>query len=201
MSRKQQLMSRLPRLPDRVERRLSDSTIAGLKALRAGGGFALTGDPHQLSEPMKRYHWFKGPHWVQGPDPDIDLMTTNSARRKLIVFGERNENFRRSVNVDLSGGESYPLLTTALGVGVGFISGGAGLAWTGLTTAISLSRDNQPVRVRNGDEVHQVEIVGVSGGKIMHLEWLILIDPFRVRANREIKQWIIHDQRNEIHLD
>ena len=200
MSRKQQLLSRLPKLPKKIDRNLSDATIAGLKATRAGGGFARTGDPHQLTEPTKKYHWFHGPHWVQSPDPDHDLMKTNPARRKLMIFGPSHEQFRRSVNKDLSGGETYPLLTTALGVAAGFVSGGVGLVWTGLTTALSLATDTQAVRVRDGDEVHQVEIVGVSDGKIMHLEWLILIDPFRAKAGRDIKQWILHDERNEVHI-
>ena len=91
-----------------------------------------------------------------------------------------------------------PLLTTALGLGLGFVSGGAGLVWTGLTTTLSLAKDPQPVRVRNGDEIHQIEVVGKNGNDIEHMELLILVDPFRVKANRSVKQWIIHDQRREV---
>ena len=66
--------------------------------------------------------------------------------------------------------------------------------------ALTLATDSQPIRARDGDEVHQLEIVGVENGKIVHLEWLILADPFRVKANHNIKQWVIHDERNEVRI-
>ncbi|WP_454063421.1 hypothetical protein [Candidatus Nitrospira salsa] len=198
---KSELLSKLSKLPAKTDRKLMSSTIAGLKAEQAGGGFAMTGDPLQLIEGKRVRSWIKGPHYVQIPDPDVNLLKTNVVRRKLLSFNPKNEKFRKSVNKDLSGGESYPILTTFLGISVGFVSGGAGLVWTGITTAVSLANDPQPVRVRDGDEVHQIEIVGVRNGKIEHLEWLILIDPFRVKANRNIKQWIIHDERREVHLE
>ncbi len=131
----------------------------------------------------------------------MDLLKTNVARRKLLTFGEPNQAFRKSVNKDLSGGESYPILTTILGLGAGFVSAGAGCLWTGFTTTLSLARDSQPVRVRDGDEVHQLEIVGVRGNTFEYLEWIILVGPFRVKANRHIKQWIIHDERHEVRID
>jgi hypothetical protein len=201
MSRKQQLLNKLPKLPGKVDRRLMSSTIAGLKAERAGGGFSMTGDPRQLVDVKSSNHWFWGRQYHQVPDRDVDLLKTNVARRKLLTFSEKNQEFRRSVNKDLSGGESYPILTTILGLGAGFVSAGAGFLWTGFTTALSLARDTQPVRVRDGDDVHQVEIVGVRNGGLEYLEWIILVDPFRVKANRHIKQWIIHDERHEVRMD
>ena len=201
MSLSQQLLIKLPKLPGKVNRRLMSSTIAGLKAERAGGGFAMTGDPHQLVDVRSGRHWFWGRQYHQIPDRDVDLQKTNVARRKLLTFGAQNQEFRKSVNKDLSGGETYPILTTILGLGVGFVSAGAGYLWTGFTATLLLASDSQPVRVRDGDEVHQLEIVGVRNGKFEYLEWIILVDPFRVKANCHIKQWIIHDERQEVRID
>jgi hypothetical protein len=60
MSRRQQLLLKLPTLPGKIDRRLMPSTIAGLKAERAGGGFAMTGDPRQLVDQRSYTHWFWG---------------------------------------------------------------------------------------------------------------------------------------------
>jgi len=57
------------------------------------------------------------------------------------------------------------------------------------------------VRVRDGDEAHQLEIVGVRDGKIYHVDQILLVDPFRVKANRPIQQWIIHEERNEMLIE
>lgn len=200
MATRQQLLGRLPGLPSRIDRRLQSSTIAGLKAERAGGGFARTGDPRQLVEVGSDTHWFWGRQYHQEPDPDVDLMKTNVARRKLLTFDARNETFRRSLNKDLGGGESYPILTTVLGLTAGFVSAGAGYLWTGFTTALALSQDAQEVRARDGDEVHQIEIVGKNGNRIEYVEWLVLVDPFRLSALRNIRQWVIHDEREEVRV-
>jgi len=140
MSKKAGLAARLPALPNESGKSLLSSTIAGLKH-KVGGGFSRTGDPLQLADIKAVTRWY-GRTYAYIPDKDVNLSKTNVARRKLMVFGTSNTSFRKSVNKDLSGGEDYPILTTTLGLGAGFVSAGAGFLWTGFTLAMSLARQS-----------------------------------------------------------
>lgn len=200
LSTEARLLAKVPALPKPINKTILDSTMAGLKAYRAGGGFSRTGDPHQLTDMERRKHWFYGQQYVHVPDKDVDLFKKNTARRKLMAFTAGNAAFRKSLNKDLSGGEDYPLLTTMLGLTTGFISAGAGFLWTGFTTALALAKETQPVRARDGDEVHQLEVVGKFENQLTYVEWIILVDPFRVKANRDIRQWIISESRHRLHV-
>lgn len=185
----------LPTLPKRVDRKLDSGIINGLMVNKER--FQLIDQKRSGS-----YSWGSADH-MHVLEENIDFTKVNSVRRKLITFGKdyKNETFRRSVNQELAGGgESNPILSTLLGLAMSVVGVGvAGLVYTGFTTVLSFASNNsQPTRVRDGDEIHHIEIIGMYKGKLYHAELVVLIDPFRVKANRDIKQWIIHDSRRKV---
>ena len=180
---------KLPTLPPQVNKDLDSSVMRGLMASERNRYLLLNQIKNGYSWGVTAYgQTFDG------------TLKTNSTRRKLMVIDATRENFRISINKSLSGGGGgNPVLDTLLGLGMGIIGGPAGMVWTGMTTVLAFSkRDQQPPRVRNGDEIYQIEVVGMNGNKLEHMELIILVDPYRVKANRYIQQWIIHDERTEI---
>lgn len=131
------------------------------------------------------------------------------SREKLITFDTGTENTRISVNKDLKGGDGNPWLITALGIGTGLVSGGAGIMFSLATTAVSTAIDKSEVFARMGDEIWQEEIIGrgidsylIFGEEILavHVSRLYLEDPFRRKKGLPHK-WLINEERYEIILD
>ncbi|WP_019668326.1 hypothetical protein [Eudoraea adriatica] len=181
----------IPILPSRVEKKLDDSVMRGLMVSERNRYLLL----NQIK--TGGYSWGSADYGFILEDPSLK---TNSTRRRLMVIDKTREGFRASLNKSLSGGGGgNPVLDTLLGLAMGFVSGPAGVVWTGITTVLAFSnRDQQPVRVRNGDEIHHIEVIGMNGSKLEHMELIILVDPYRVKAKRDIQQWIIHDKRTKI---
>ena len=133
------------------------------------------------------------------PDPKIDLRTTNSFKRRLISFGSANHVFRQSLNRELAGGESYPVLGTFGGIGLGLVSGPAGIAFSLGVLLLDQSRTVQPVRARAGDEIWHVEQLARQGNNVYHVEYFVLIDPYRrLEVNQVQQEWIVHEERRRI---
>lgn len=185
----------LPALPKRMDKKLDSGIINGLMVNK---------ERFQLIDQKRSgtYSWGSADH-MHVLEKNVDFTKVNFVRRKLITFGKnyKNETFRKSINQELAGGgESNPILTTLLGLAMGVVGVGvAGLVYTGFSTALSFAPNySQPARVRDGDEIHHIEIIGMYKGKLYHVELIVLIDPFRVKAERDIKQWIIHDSRRKV---
>lgn len=185
----QKIIPKLPKLPPKANVKLDSGIINGLMARER--------NRYLLLNRIRTGSSWGAPSYGYIIDNKIKA---NSTRRKLMEFDERKEGFRRSVNLELSGSDGRnTLLDTALGLVAGVIGGPTGLVWTGMTTVLAFSkRDQQPVRVRNGDEIYQIEVIGMNGNNIEHMELILLVDPFRAKAGRGIQQWIISDIRTKI---
>lgn len=188
-------VNRLPQLPGTQAPRLSSSILAGLN----------TGvrDPRAMIDTVRNSdRGIFDPSYIAVLDPDYDFATRgNATRRRLITFDPAREGFRRSVNSALGGGESSPVLITALGIATGAVMAPAGIAFSIFSTAIEMQRVNQPVRVRQGDAIDKIEVIGKRDNKVFHWETYVLVDPFRVRANYTPMQWVIHGHLSEVSID
>jgi hypothetical protein len=118
--------------------------------------------------------------------------------KTLDVSIEDNQTYQ--LNTALLGGTSYPILTAVLGTIVGVASGGAGLLFTIASTAISMSQTSHRVLARGGDEIWQVEEIGKTGSKAVHVGSYFLVDPYRSRSQSRTKGWLIHEERNKLDI-
>lgn len=125
---------------------------------------------------------------------------------KFLTFTDHNNAFMNSMNLELKGGRSYPVVTAVLGAAVGLVpvvGVGAALMFTATTTAIDLSRRDTNVLARRGDEVWAFEAIGKTYERnyITSNRWVaehiisyVLYDPFR-RGTPQTG-WLIHETRN-----
>ncbi|MEM7189317.1 MAG: hypothetical protein AAF439_06875 [Pseudomonadota bacterium] len=156
-------------------------------------------DPQQLVDPaLNKNRGMFGSSHVTVLDPGHDpIKDGNAVRRRVKVFGE-NDAFMRSINKQLGGGESHPVLVAGLGIAVGLVSGGAGIAFTVATTAIDIAKYTHPARARTGDAIDRYEVLGTRGGKVVHMDQLILVDLLRAKAGIKPSQWVIHCQYSDV---
>lgn len=132
---------------------------------------------------------------------DVDLSKVNKAERRLFAFDGSNEQYRAMVNNELSGGTSYPILATVLGIGGGLISSGGSTAFGLILTALDLTRQSQNLLIRQGDELWQMEVLGTdTRGRVMHVEMFVLWDPYR-REAKVPSNWVIHEERRHVELN
>lgn len=120
------------------------------------------------------------------------------ATRKVHTLSAGKEHIINKLNIELSGGKSYPILTAVLGVIGGAFSGGAGLLFTTATTGLSLANLVQDVLARPGDEIWHVEEIGKSENKATYVSAFFLVDPYRKQTPN--KGWLIHEEREIIQL-
>jgi len=181
----------LPNLPSQIQKDLGQSIMHGLMWNRFHNRYLL------INQIENGRGWGVKEYGYTLDDPSLKK---NSTKRRIMVVDNTREGFRADVNQRLSGGGGgTPVLDTVLGLAMGIVGGPAGWVWTGITTVLAFSqRDQQPVRVRNGDEIYHIEVVGMNGGNLEHMELIILVDPYRVKAKRDVQQWIIHDKRTKI---
>jgi hypothetical protein len=128
------------------------------------------------------------------------LSTINNrfSRRKVSTLQVSSIHALNKLNKELLGGESYPVLTTALGIAGGVISGGASLLFTLATTGLSLANTTSKVLARPGDEIWHIEEIGKEGNKAIYLSAFFIVDPYRKQAPN--KGWLIHEEREELTL-
>lgn len=110
-----------------------------------------------------------------------------------------NAHITSKLNQDLLGDESYPVLTAALGIATGIVSGGAGLFFTLATTGLTLGNTTRRVLARPGDEIWHIEEIGKIGNKPVYVSAFFLVDPYRKKAPN--KGWLIHEEREELLLN
>ena len=129
------------------------------------------------------------------------LTTTNNRqfKRRVSTLTTGNEHVISKLNQELLGGENYPVLTAALGIATGAISGGAGLLFTMATTGLALANTTKRVLARPGDEIWHIEEIGKVGNKAMYVSAFFIVDPFRKQAPN--KGWLIHEEREELPLN
>lgn len=129
------------------------------------------------------------------------LATPNNrqSKRKVSTLTVGNEHVTSKLNLELLGGETYPVLTAALGIATGPISAGAGLLFTIATTGLALANTTKRVLARPGDEIWHIEEIGKVGNKATYVSAFFIVDPFRKQAPN--KGWLIHEEREELFLN
>jgi len=131
-------------------------------------------------------------------DNDVDLSKENAAFRKALELKERHKGFMKTLNAELRGGPSYPILGAILGeIPL------AGTTLTMLTTAISVMKDAMSVQARLGDELWILEKIGMSGSQPVHVEQVWLVDPYRLKhgtSGRRRAVWVLHEERTDVNL-
>ena len=120
------------------------------------------------------------------------------SKRKVTTFMPGSEHIVNKLNKELLGGESYPILTTALGIATGVVSGGASLLFTLATTGLTLANTTSKVLARPGDEIWHIEEIGKTGNKATYVSAFFIVDPYRKQAPG--KGWLIHEEREELVL-
>lgn len=125
----------------------------------------------------------------EGRTPERRLQS----REKIRQFGEHDVSLMYKLNTELQGGRDYPVLTTALGVAAGVVSGGAGFIFTISTMGLSLAKQSARALARIGDEIWHVEEIGNSNGKPTYVSAYFLVDPYR--SHTPTKGWLIHEER------
>ncbi|VAW61738.1 hypothetical protein MNBD_GAMMA08-981 [hydrothermal vent metagenome] len=104
----------------------------------------------------------------------------------------------KALNRELSGGESYPILTTALGIAGGFVSGGGSILFSAALTGLSLAQKTSKVLARQADEIWHIEEIGKEGDKAVYVSSFFIAAPFR--KNSKSKGWLIHEERHDLTL-
>jgi len=182
----------LPKLQPDSGQHLSSSLITGMSRSFTRARYQLF---HTTSNPRGAGYLNVATFPLTGATPTI------GAKRKLMTLSRgASGNFTNSLNTGLLGGTSYPVLEFALGTGVGLISGGAGLLFSAATLGLSLSRTTQRVLAREGDELWQVEQIGLDGRDTVHVGAYFLFDPYRNDGFNIGKGWLIHEERNVLNV-
>ncbi|HEY9052682.1 MAG TPA: hypothetical protein VIQ03_14115 [Gammaproteobacteria bacterium] len=119
--------------------------------------------------------------------------------RKVHTLTIGKEHIINKLNIELSGGESYPILTTILGALGGAVTGGGSLLFSLATTGISIANPVQKVLARPGDEIWHVEQIGKANNKAVYVSAFFIVDPFRKQSTN--KGWLIHEEREDITLE
>lgn len=118
------------------------------------------------------------------------------SRRKVSTFSKGTDgSFTKMLNKQLLGGDSYPVLEFALGVGVGAVSGPAGMLFSVACLGLSLSKTTYYALARDGDELWQVEQIGLDGKDTVHVSSYFLYDPLRAKGFSGANGWLIHEER------
>ncbi|MEL7092375.1 MAG: hypothetical protein AAFN94_11630 [Pseudomonadota bacterium] len=180
----------LPTLQGDSGQRLSDSLITGMTRSFTRARYQLfhtTLNPNGAGYVNVPRHDLSGPNAIYG-----------AKRRLMSLTAGADGNFTHSLNTGLQGGTSYPILEFALATGTGLISGGAGLLFSVATLGLSLSRTAQRVLARGGDEIWQVEQIGLVNGETVHVGGYFLFDPYRNNGFSGGNGWLIHEERHTL---
>lgn len=123
----------------------------------------------------------------------VDPRKVNAHKRKLMTLGPEKSTTIMSINTCLlhepSGAESaFALALDLVGVDTLFT-----------IAQLAASKPSAAVLARQGDEVWQLESLGKVGAHIEYVNYLLLVDPLRTRAQGKMPcEWVIHEERMEI---
>lgn len=180
-------MAKLPKLPKKSGRSLSRGTLDGIFVYQRNRLHLIDAD---FSDGVR--------HVKFRFDKNFDLVNKNASKRRVFTFDAKHKGFLDSVNKTLNGPDDHPILSTLIGfVPVGRI---AGTVYALTNLAISLSKSSYALRVREGDQIWQCEVVCRDGASLVHIEYLVLVDPFRANASHVESEWILHEERRRITL-
>lgn len=188
------LISQLPTLQDDSGVRISRSVVIGARGM----------DSQRLIRPGSGRGEYVPASGASG------ILSNLQYTQKLLTLSSTQEGFMRGMNHELKGGDSYPVLTFALGTAVGFVSGGAGLVFSLATLGLDLSRRSSNVMARKGDEIWCIEAIGKYYENRMirqdryvaqHVMSYFIVDPYRSNGNNVEKGWLIHETRTDLTVE
>ena len=185
------ILSRLAELQRPSGMRMAQSVITGLTR-------SLTQARYQLFRAISNP---RGAGFINVPTNGTDTLLQHLAARRVSYTAREGDPFLNTVNHELKGGDSYPVLVAVLGAGVGLvpvIGTGAGLLFSAATTGLDLARTSHSVIARDGDEIWQIEEIGRVGSRVTHVGAYFVVDPYRRQAPSQ--GWLIHEERHELTL-
>jgi len=141
------------------------------------------------------YKWVFVPTY--GASKLLKKENTSSRRKTRTLFSE-SDPLIKTLNHELSGGDSYPVLTTALGIAGGFFSGGGSILFSAAVTGLSLAQKASQVLARHGDEIWHIEEIGKEGDNAVYVSSFLIVDPYRKHSDS--KGWLIHEERHDLTL-
>lgn len=195
----EKILRNLSELQEQSSKKLSWSTIAGIKNREKPRTLVV-------KEFVNSLKWATKP--IKGAESLLDPKNTQSIRKIRTMDPGQEGNSTFSLNTALLGGQSYPILDAVLGITVGFAGNIAGLLFSVTTTALNMKKTSQRVLARSGDEIWHVEEIGKvrSGGsyKAVYISSYFIVDPFRgqsLHTHSNGKGWLIHEEREELTLD
>jgi hypothetical protein len=185
---RERLWNKLPNAPKATNKSLATSVVYGITHKEG----------HKLVNVARI-----GGDYVKVPNSGVDLMRTNAAKELRVKCSDANRGFMESLNRSMAGGEDYPLLTGLLSIGAGLFSAGAGILFTIASSAVSAAKSTQPTRARIGDEVWSLEVVTrgpTEGGSstFLHIQYYLLVDPFRQGNHQIPSEWVIFEERTRL---
>ncbi|MCB1745690.1 MAG: hypothetical protein H6977_14725 [Gammaproteobacteria bacterium] len=191
----QKILAKLAELKRDSGMRIPDHLITGMTR-------SLTQARHQLIRSRVRT---SGPGFAYEPTngaESLSIRANTAARRKLmsLATGGGEDTFLHTLNSELLGGNSYPILDAVLGATAGAVAVGAGYVFTIVSTALNLSKTSHRVLARPGDELWQVEEIGKQDSSVVHVGSYFLVDPYRSQGASGFKGWLIHEQRTELDI-
>ena len=182
------ILSQLPELQRKSNKRLNPIVVSSIQD---------HAKPRALVEPVLVANGKFAVKPIKGGS-SLTTLNNRQSKRKVNTLTIGNEHVSSKLNHELLGGESYPVLTAALGIAGGAISGGAGLLFTMATTGLALANTTKRVLARPGDEIWHIEEIGKVGNKATYVSAFFIVDPFRKQAPN--KGWLIHEEREELIL-
>ncbi|MGD8785761.1 MAG: hypothetical protein PVG75_15050, partial [Thioalkalispiraceae bacterium] len=157
---------------------------------------------HEQPLALVKHHQIANSKWAVKPrngSASLNQFQNRHSRRRVKILSHANKHIINKLNTELLGGQSYPVLTAALGIAAGAVSAGAGLIFTVATTWLSLANTTYRVLSRTGDEIWHVEEIGKENNKPVYVSAYFIVDPYRITTNS--RGWLIHEERHEVLLD
>ena len=144
--------------------------------------------------------------WVVKPRVPAEALIDESkhnSKRKVRTLGYGSaSHLLPLLNVELSGGQEYPVLTALLGAASGPVSGGGALLFSAATVGIDIAKPDHRILARKGDEIWHVEEIGkvLQNGRCVpvYVSSFFVVDPYR--AHFSPKGWLIHEERQNLTL-
>jgi hypothetical protein len=131
----------------------------------------------------------------------IPTANLSKVHAKKIYSFNNNDYMMTSLNQWLSGGTSYPFLTTFLGIAVGAVNAPMGIAWSIFFTAMDSAKSNMSSQcfARVADQLWMLETVGIDNREKTHMRQIWLVDPLRNRnSGPPASSWCIAEDRTII---
>jgi hypothetical protein len=171
--------------------RMNSSVITGLTSSLSRARYQLI---RTIGNP-------RGAGFITVPTNGTESLLQNLVARRIVWTAMDGNPFLNTLNHELKGSDSFPVLVAVLGAGIGLVpvvGTGAGLLFAATTTGLDLAKTSHSVIARPGDQIWQIEEIGKSGNRAVHVGSYFVVDPYRQQT--PTRGWLIHEERTELTL-